>query len=314
MILVNQGLQVLKALKLETAIELFRKHQRIYPKGHDVVPKLALAEFLLEGLQEAPADVDERIPHLCRFWNEVEDFVQAHGMRSDNPLVSHLQKAFFERMLGEIEQHGLVDAALIGGQIPVGYLFLRAGQGEQAVAHLQAAIPEAPHNAALYGYLGDAYWLRGDRRTARQCYREGCLIDPAAIDWQHLKDEVLKDLRDDLLVGYGFDADLATAWLPSHARVNGLFERKAVHLHDGLKELVDSYLSLKKSLTKEASPVKLAMLFFRGIILCENEESLRLVKKIDPIDVRRLMKQANPDLFAEFLTSVVASSAKPSAT
>ena len=91
-------------------------------------------------------------------------------------------------------------------------------------------------------------------------------------------------------------------------------ERKVVRLHDGLKELVDSYLSLKKSLAKEPSPVKLALLFFRGMILCENEESLRLVKKIDPIDVRRLMKQANPDLFAEFLTSVVAASAKPRAT
>ncbi len=268
----------------------------------------------MEGLREAPVDVDERIPHLCRFWNEVEDTVQAHGMRRNDRLISELQKAFFETMLGEIEQHGLVDAALIGGEIPVGYLFLRAGQDEQAVTHLQAAIPTAPHNAALYGYLGDAYWLRGDGKTARQCYREGCLIDSAAIDWQHLKDDELKDLRDDLLVGYGFDADLATAWLPSHARINGLFERKVVRLHDGLKELVDSYSSLKKSLTKEASPVKLAMLFFRGIILCENEESLRLVKKIDPIDVRRLMKQANPDLFAEFLTSVMASSAKPRAT
>jgi len=81
-----------------------------------------------------------------------------------------------------------------------------------------------------------------------------------------------------------------------------------------LKELVDGYLSLKKSLTKGASPVKLAMLFFRGIILCENEESLRLVKKIDPIDVRRLMKQANPDLFAEFLTNVVAPPSRARAT
>ena len=293
---------------------MFRKHQRIFPKGHDVVPKLALAEFLLQGLRAAPADVHERIPHLCRFWNEVEDTVQTHGMRRNDRLTVELQKAFFERMLGEIEQHGLLDAAWIGDQIPVGYIFLRAGQDEQAVTHLQAAIATAPHNAALYGYLGDAYGLRGDGRTARQCYREGCLIDPSAIDWQHLKDNELNDLRDDLLVGYGFDTELATAWLPSHARVNGLFERKVVRLHDGLKELVGSYLSLKKSLTKEASPVKLAMLFFRGIILCENEESLRLVKKIDPIDVRRLMKQANPDLFAEFLTSVMASSAKARAT
>jgi tetratricopeptide (TPR) repeat protein len=306
MILVNQGLQALKALQLESAIELFRKHQKIYPKGQDVVPRLALAEFLLQGLREAPADIQERIPYLCRFWNEVEDYAHTHCVRSNDRLTPELQKAFFEKALQEIQQAGLIDAALIGGQIPVGYIFLRAGQDEQAVAHLQAAIPEAPHSAALYGYLGDAHALRGKVKTARQCYREGCLIDPAAIDWEHLQDEELKDLREDLLVGYGFEVELATAWLPSHARVAGLFERKVVRLHDGMKELVDDYVSLEKSLRKEANPINLAMLFFRGIILCENEESLKLIKKVDPIEVRRLMKKANPDLFAEFLTSVVA--------
>lgn len=50
--------------------------------------------------------------------------------------------------------------------------------------------------------------------------------------------------------------------------------------------------------------MKTAELFFRGIILCENEENLRLIKKIDPIQVRRMKKQANPDLFAEFLTTM----------
>ena len=43
------------------------------------------------------------------------------------------------------------------------------------------------------------------------------------------------------------------------------------------------------------------------MILCENEDSLRLVKKVDPIQIRRLMKQTNPDLFAEFLATIVAS-------
>ena len=50
--------------------------------------------------------------------------------------------------------------------------------------------------------------------------------------------------------------------------------------------------------------MKTAELFFRGIILCENEENLRLITKIDPIQVRRMKKQANPDLFAEFLTTM----------
>jgi len=314
MVLVNQGLQALKALQLEQAIALFRKHQKIFPKAHDVAPKIALAEFLLHGLWEAPAELVERVPHLCRFWNRFEDYVQSHEMRRNERLVGELRKSFFEKMLQEIEQAGTVDALLITGGIPLGYVFLEAGRYEQAIMHLQAAIPRAPNNAAIYGYLGDAYWLRGEVKTARQCYREGCLIDPAALDWQHLKDDELKELRHDLQLLYEFDAELATAWLPSHAHLNGLFERKAIRLHEGLKEVVDDYLSLRKSLAKKPDPVKLAKLFFRGIILCENEESLRLVKKIDPIEVRRMMKQANPELFTDFLASISVSLGKPRKT
>ena len=139
---------------------------------------------------------------------------------------------------------------------------------------------------------------------ARQCYREACLIDPAGIDWRHLQDEELGELERELPFIYGFDEELARAWLPSHARVEGLFERKVVRLHDGLRELVEGYLALEKAWLKEKSPVIRAALFFRGIILCENGESLKYVKKIDPIEVRRSMKEANPDLFSDFLEMV----------
>jgi tetratricopeptide (TPR) repeat protein len=308
MVLVNQGIQALKSLQLEQAVALFRKHQKVFPKAHDVNSKIALAEYLLHGMEEAPSELDERIPLLCHLWNRFEDHVESLEMRPRDRLVSELRRSYFERLLGEIEQKGTADALLISGGIPLGYVFLQVGRYQEAIMHLQAAIPRAPGNAAIYGYLGDAYWLRGDVKTARQCYREGCLIDPAALDWQHLKDGEIKELRHDLQLLFGFDLELATAWLPSHARLNGLFERKSIRLHEGLKELVDEYLSLRKSLAKRPDPLKSARLFFRGIILCENEESLKLVKKIDPIEVRRLMKQANPELFNEFLASV---SAKP---
>jgi hypothetical protein len=117
-------------------------------------------------------------------------------------------------------------------------------------------------------------------------------------------------LRHELLIVHDCDPELASGWLPPHARVNGLFERKAVRIQEGLKEQVDEYLALGKSLEKKTDPVKLARLFFRGIILCENEESLRLVKKLDVIEVRRTMKQANPELFADFLSILPASPAK----
>jgi hypothetical protein len=41
------------------------------------------------------------------------------------------------------------------------------------------------------------------------------------------------------------------------------------------------------------------------MVLCENLENLKFIKTIDLIQVRRIMKQANPDLFAEFLERIV---------
>jgi tetratricopeptide (TPR) repeat protein len=267
-----------------------------------VAPKIALTEFLSAGMREAPAAVSERVPHLCRLWTSFEDHIRSRGMKTDDRLVSELQKSFFEKMAKEIEGADLSDISLIAGEIPYGYVLLQAGQYDQAIQHLQAAIAKTPNNAAIYGYLGDAYWLRGDVKTARKCYQEGCLIDPDAIDWHHIRDGELYDLREDLLFAYGFDGELATAWLPSYARASGLFERKLIRLHDGMKELVDDYVALQKSLPKDANPKRLAKLFLLGIILWENEEGLKLVRKIDLIEVRRVMKQVNPDLFGEVLT------------
>ncbi len=307
MILVNQGLQALRTLQLERALELFRKHQKVYPKGPEVSSKIALAEFLLQGREETQLDTPRRISSQCHFWNRFLDFARSQGLRPHDRLVAEIQKAYFESLLRELDREGVADTPMIGEVIPLGYVHLQAGQAEPAIRHLQAAIPRMPDNAALYGYLGDAYWLRREYKVARQCYREGCLINPAALDWQLLKDDELSDLRHDLHLLYGFDEDLAVAWLPSYARVHGLFECKVVRLNDGLKELVDDYTARQKALAKRADPLKTAELFFRGIILCENEDNLRLIRKIDLIQVRRMMKQANPDLFAEFLGTVVAS-------
>ena len=41
------------------------------------------------------------------------------------------------------------------------------------------------------------------------------------------------------------------------------------------------------------------------MVLCENRDSLKFIKKIEVIEVGRTMKQANVDLFEEFLERVV---------
>jgi tetratricopeptide (TPR) repeat protein len=305
MSLVNRGIQAFKKLELEKAVELFEKHRSAYPKGYDISSRLAAAEFLLRGIEEAPAESSARPTYLCRFWDSFEDFVGADGIGRD-AFGAEIKGAFFARVIEEAESADPVEGPLfLPGDIPLGYVLLQAGRYEEAILSLQDCIPKMHQSAALYGYLGDAYRGRGDYEVARRCYREACLIDPAAIDWRHLHDEDLRELKQDLLLEYGFDPELAQAWLPSHARIDGLFERKVVRIHDGLKEMVDDYLALEKALSKEKSPLLSAKLFFRGMVLCENGDNLKFIKKIDLIQVRKIMKQANPDLFKEFLERIV---------
>ncbi|MGA2939569.1 MAG: tetratricopeptide repeat protein [Syntrophobacteraceae bacterium] len=305
MSLVNRGIQAFKNLELEKAVELFEKHRSVYPKGYDISSRLAAAEFLLLGIWEAPAESSARAAYLCRLWDSFEDFVGADGIGRET-FGAEIKGAFFARVIEAAESAAPAEGpSFLPGDIPLGYVLLQAGRYEEAILSLQNCIPKMPQSAALYGYLGDAYRGRGDYEVARRCYREACLIDPAAIDWRHLHDKDLRELKQDLLLEYGFDPELAQAWLPSHARIDGLFERKVVRIHDGLKEMVDEYLALEKTLSKEKSPLLAAKLFFRGMVLCENRENLKFIKTIDLIHVRRIMKQANPDLFDEFLERIV---------
>ncbi|MGO9372876.1 MAG: tetratricopeptide repeat protein, partial [Syntrophobacteraceae bacterium] len=301
---VNQGIQAFNNLELEEAVDLFRKHRSHYPKGYDISSRLKAAEFLIQGMREAPAEQRERQGYLCRLWDSFEDYVRSEGTDGDL-LAARAKGAYFARVLQEVERAGLAESTMLPEDIPLGYILLQAGRYDEAIRSLQDRIPKMPHAAALYGWLGEAYRLRGDHEVARRCYREACLIDPAAIDWRHIEDAELKELKQDILFEYDFDPELAIEWLPSHARLDGLFERKPVRLNDGLKEMVDEYLAMEKAWSKDKSPRLAAKLFLRGMVLCENRQNLKFVKKIDLIQVRRTMKQANADLFEEFLEKIV---------
>lgn len=371
----NRGIQAYRAMELDEAVELFRRHRQTYPDVHDVGSWSTAAEFLLDGMREAPREPRQRAQALCGLWDALEDRMESERA-GRSVLAAEVKRAFFCRVIEELDRHRPPDAAassapapppctgtedkspggdvpsmtedsssgaggaspeparparmgspvaapdvspararplasgaagaslVLPGDIPVGYVLLHAGRYDEAIRSLQNSIPEMPRNAAVYGYLGDAYRLRGDRKTARQCYLEACLIDPAEIDWRHLQDEDLKELKRELSFDYGSDQELAAAWLPSHARLEGIFEPKVVRVNDGLKEMADVYLEMEKAWTGEKNPILAAKLFFRGMILCENEENLRFVKKIDLVRIRRVMKEANPVLFGDFMETI----------
>jgi tetratricopeptide (TPR) repeat protein len=300
----NRGIQAYRKMELERAVEFLQKHRTLFPKGYDISCRLAVADFLLRGIQEMPAVPSERPGYLCGLWHSFEDYIASEYSGRDS-YIAEVKGAFFARVIESLEDCGSIASSFVPGGIPVGYILLQAERYEEAIRSLQQCIPQAPHNPSIYGYLGDAYRLRGDVRIARQCYEEACVIDPAGLDWRHLRDEDVKDLKQDLIFVYGSDPELAVAWFPSHARINGLFERKVVRINDGLKEMADDYLAMEKALAAGESPLLAAKIFFRGMILCENQENLKFIKKIDLIRVRRTMKQANPDLFEEFLGTIM---------
>jgi tetratricopeptide (TPR) repeat protein len=302
--LVNEGIRALKDLQLEKALDVFHKHQKIYPKGYDVSPKIALTEFLLRKSLKAPSNPADRAAYFCHLWDSLEIYGQTQELRQ-NALLQEMKTSFFEKVVQEMEEDGITDIPLLPGNIPTGYIFLQVEHYDQAIRSLQLSIAEASRNASLYGYLGDAVYGLGNATVARQYYRDGCLIDPLAMDWRCLKDEELKELKEEIAGQYGFDEKLTLVWLPSHARIIGLFEPKLIHMTDGLNEMVGEYLAAQKSLSKEDNTILRAKLFFKGITLCDNGENLRFIKKIHLAQVRKNMQQDNPSLFAEYLEKVV---------
>jgi tetratricopeptide (TPR) repeat protein len=301
--LLNRGILELTRLNLNEAKKAFEDYKTLYRDGDSVYTEIKLTDFLMKGFADAPHTCPEEPAYLCSLWGSFEHYVRSLGFEYEN-IILDMKSSFFRKALAAVNRCDLADSSFLSDSIPTGYVYIQAGQYDQAIKALQACIPVTPHNAAMYGYLGDAYMLRGESDVARQCYREACLIDPVGIDWGHMKDKALLELRDQLIKQLDLDHNLTLGWLPSYAHIQGLFKPKIIKLNQGIKEFVDEYLALRKAFFKEETPDLKAKLFFRGIILCDNEPLLRFVKRISFVDVRRLMKELNQDLFSRYLNFI----------
>ena len=298
--LLNRGILALTRLNLDEAKDVFENYKALHRSKDDVDSALKLTDFLMKGFADAPESSAEEPAYLCELWFSFEDYISSVGFEHEN-IISDIKTSFFQKAVEAITRGNLAETPFLSDTIPTGYVYIQAGQYDMAIKALQACIPETPHNAAIYGYLGDTYMLHGESEVARHCYREACLIAPADIDWGHMKDKALLELRDQLTKQYNSDHSLAVEWLPAYAYLQGLFRPKVIRLNEGMKELVDEYLDLRKAFFKRQTPDLKAKLFVRAIVLCDNEAPLRFVNRVSFIDIRRHMRDLNPVLFSQYL-------------
>lgn len=301
--LLNGGSQELEKLNLDEAKKAFLRYKDLYKNAGNVDDKLKITDFLITGFSNAPDTCSDEPAYLYGLWNSFEDYVESIGFESEN-LISGIKNSFFQKLLVSVDQWNLTDTSYLSDNIPMGYVYMQAGRYDLAIKSLQACILATPDNAASYGYLGDTYTLRGEPEVARRCYLEACLIDPADIDWDHMKDRELLKLKGQLVETFDMNETLAFEWFSSYAYIQGFFKSKMIRLNDELKIFVDEYLALRKAYLKEPTPALESKLFIRAIVLCDNEPFMKLIKGINFADIRRQMKEMNPSLFSGYMKHI----------
>lgn len=299
-VLLNDAGAALNDLRLDDARALLTEYRKLYPGvNEDVEEKLAIVGFLQERFSSLPASGPELPGLLLRIWRSFESF--CGELTRNRRLPESLKSRFFRMIIAALEAESLADDCFLEDNIPVGYIYLQAGEYSRAVRSLQTCLLTMPDNAALFGYLGDGWWERGSRDTARQVYFEACLVAPCALDWRHLRDEELKGLLALLPDAYGWEPALACEWLPVCAYIRGIFKPKRIRALEEIRVFTESYRDVRKAFSAPSDPALAARIFTKGIVLCDNEPFLRNVHGIDFADIRRDMKSAEPRLFAEYM-------------
>lgn len=299
-VLLNDAGNALNELRLDDALVLLTDYRNLYSGNReDVEEKLGIVRFLQEQLSSLPLTGPERPRLLFQVWLSLESFCE--GLTCNARAPERLRPPFFAIITAALEDAFMADDPFLVPDIPVGYCYIQTGEYERAVRSLQTCLLTIRDNAGLFGYLGDAWWSRGSRETARQLYFEGCLISPRALDWRHLRDDELKNLLALLPDEYGWEPALACEWLPACAYIRGIFKPKLIRILQELSAFTARYREFQNDFRRNRDPVLAARIFTNGMVLCDNEPFLRNVRGVDFVDIRREMKTAEPRLFAEYM-------------
>jgi tetratricopeptide (TPR) repeat protein len=300
--LFNTGVQRFLDMDFGGCLETLQRYHKLFPWGQNARQETAMAEFWLTKLGGATwieidfAEVERRF----RLWLEFEE---AFGFPwAEESIERQFQIRYFGRLADGLGASPKQARRLPGGT-PVGLIHLLAGRSNPAIALLQALIAAEPADVRAYGYLGDAYALRGDLRTARICYREAFALEPGAVDVKRLRDPGLREIFSE---AQGDDDEEPTAleWLAVRAQLSGIFERRVLRNMEEAKHWLKRYLDLVRAQGKNADEVLAPRLFYHAMVLSDNASMLRFNKHVDIAEVRRMMKGCNPALFARHMREV----------
>jgi len=298
--LFNTGLEQFFEMDFGRCLETLGRYRKLFPWGRDTGKAIAISKFWLEKLGSAdriniePAEAERR-HHL---WLEFEETF-GHSRREDS-IERDFQVQYFSQIAAGLDKSEYSEAARLPGGTPFGLIYLLAGRPDPAIASLQVLIAAEPGDGRIYGYLGDAYALRGDLRTARICYREAFAMGPDQVDIAHLHDRELRERLEALQHDEMFDGD-PVGWFPVVAQLEGCFEQRIFRELEEIKEWLKQYLQLLKIYGRDGDKAHVPRLFYHAMVLSDNASIMRFIKKVDLIEVRQRMKEWHQDLFAFYM-------------
>jgi len=301
--LFNIGTQRLLKLDFAGCLETLGRYRKLYPWGRDVSSVIEMASFFGTKLvKETGRAVDPKEgERRYRIWREFEAAF-GYPWRTDS-IEEKLQVQYFSMLTDGLISGGYSEMAVLPDGTPVGLIYLLARRTKEAVSSLQASIRDKPNNAATYGYLGDAYFLLGDVRRARRCYLEAFAVEPTEVDLTRLQDVEIKELLNGLAEEEEFDED-PIAWFPVAAQLEEIFERRVSTDLEDLDRWVTRYLELLEGYKKHEDGASIPRLFYHAMVLSDNAQMMKNVKKMDLLEIRRNMKKWQPVLFARYMKTV----------
>ena len=230
-------------------------------------------------------------------WYDFEKQFKASSLRF--AFFEQLKRNYFSHICRKIEENS--PDRLYISHTPTGLLYILAGDFENAVKVLEQTIAQSKHTAQLYGYLGDAYFLKGHKEWAGICYREAFETEPEDVDLDFLQDSSVTDLIDYVRTELEDDENYLT-WVVSYGSVERIFPFKYFIKSSSLTPHVREFFSLKNRYEKNQKADIKGKLFYQSLLLSENQNLLSSIEEIDLTLVRSLMRELNPLLFSSYLS------------